>query len=133
LQGGPPAVGAEVDVEDGRLVQPVVVAVEEADLDEVLPARRNRPERVAAPRAGAAGEVAKGSVPVVQVGLDVRRLDAGGEPRPRVDEAGVGDVDDARDGPVGVGLVRGDAAVDADEIWPGNETRASDGARAQLG
>lgn len=115
LQGGPPAVGAEVEVEDGRLVQPVVVAVEEAGLDEVLAAGRNRPERVAAPRGGAAGEVPKGSVPVVQVRPDVRRFDAGGEPR--VGEAGVGDVDEAARGLVGVGPALRDAAVDADETW----------------
>lgn len=84
---GGPAVDADVDVKDGQFVLPVVVSVVEFGPHEVLAARRDGPERVAAPRA--VGEVPEGSVQVGPVRVVVRRPDAGVVPC--VDVIGVGD------------------------------------------
>lgn len=112
---GSPVVDAEVDVKDGELVQAVVVAVAVGGPDEVLAARRERAERVAAARAGGAGEVADGAVALRHVRVVVRRVHDGVEPVPGVNEADVGDVEQAAGRLVVVGRVGGDAAVDADE------------------
>jgi hypothetical protein len=99
-----------VDVEDREPAECVVVAVVEGGADEVPAAGGERPERVAAARAG---EVPHGEVPVGQALYVVRRVDAGVEPR--VGEAGVGYVAQAARGLVVVRRVVLDAAVDADE------------------
>ena len=113
---GDPAVDADVEVEGGEPVEPVVVAVVEGGPDEVPAPRRHRPERVAAARGGAAlAEVADVAVPVGQALVDVRRADDGVEPLPGVNEAGVGDVEETPRVGVPVAPVLGDAAVDADE------------------
>jgi hypothetical protein len=51
----------------------------------------------------------------LQALVDVRRADDGVEPLPGVNEAGVGDVEEAPRVGVPVAPVLGDAAVDADE------------------
>jgi hypothetical protein len=102
-----------VNVEDREPAECVVVAVVEGGADEVPAAGGERPERVAAARAGGAGEVPHGEVPVGQALYVVRRVDAGVEPR--VGEAGVGYVAQAARGLVVVRRVVLDAAVDADE------------------
>ena len=110
-------IDAEVEVEGGGLVEAVVVVVVEGGPDEVPAARRSQPERVAAARGGGAarGEEADVAVPVGQALVDVRRADDGVEPLPGVNEAGVGDVEEAPRVGVPVAPVLGDAAVDADE------------------
>lgn len=123
---GGPATDAEVEVEGGARVQPVVVAVVEGGPDEVPASLRDRPECVAAARARARraaaagtgtrddGEVADVEVPLGQTLVDVRWPHGGVEPLASVDEAGVGDVGEA---PVRVRVLVGlrYAAVDADE------------------